>query len=205
MFAERWWLPAALLVAAGAIAVIVGQQGGEQPVLSRALPPAPAGTSPSSAAEAVPRQTVAAPSWISIPSLGVRSDLLRLGLKPDGTLEVPDAADADRAGWYRHSSRPGAPGPAVVVGHLDSREGPAVFSRLAELDAGDRIDIGRTDGSVVRFRVVHLGQYDKAQFPTDAVYGPTPEAELRLITCGGAYVAGAGGYQDNVVVFAAAE
>lgn len=42
--------------------------------------------------------------------------------------------------------------------------------------------------------------YPKDAFPTAAVYGPRPDPELRLITCGGPFREQE--YQDNVVVYA---
>ena len=130
-----------------------------------------------------------------------RTALLRLGRNHDGTIEVP--GDWERAGWYRRGPRPGQAGPAVILGHVDSTSGPAVFSRLGELDVGDEIRIDRADGSVVTFVVDRVERHAKTRFPTDDVYLPTLQPTLRLVTCGGAFDAVSGHYVDNVVVFAA--
>ena len=106
------------------------------------------------------------------------------------------------AGWYEGGTRPGDPGSAVILGHVDSKRGPAVFYRLRELRRGDDIDIVRADGSSVRFAVDRTEQYDKQRFPTDAVYYPTLTTALRLVTCGGEFDAAAGHYRSNVIVFA---
>jgi sortase (surface protein transpeptidase) len=106
------------------------------------------------------------------------------------------------AGWYTRSPRPGAVGPAIILGHIDSDQGPGVFFRLAGLRPGDPIYIRRSDGSTVEFWVTAVQSYLKARFPTQAVYGPTPDAELRLITCGGAFDAATSHYLGNVVVYA---
>ena len=130
----------------------------------------------------------------------MRARLVPLGLNADGTLEVP--ARFDRAGWWSGGARPGEPGPAVIVGHVDSHTGPAVFYRLPELRAGDRIAVVRRDGSRVRFVVQRTERYPKARFPTARVYGRTRGATLRVITCSGAFDRSRGHYLDNMVVYA---
>ena len=140
------------------------------------------------------------PVQIEIPSIGVASRLDRLGRARDRTVEVPSRWEA--AGWYALGTRPGDPGSAVILGHVDSKRGPAVFFRLRELRRGDVIAITRADGSSLRFAVDRAEQYDKRRFPTDAVYYPTLTPELRLVTCGGEFDATAGHYRSNVIVFA---
>ena len=141
-----------------------------------------------------------APVRIEIPRIHVASDLDRLGRAPDKTVQVPSRWEV--AGWYARGTRPGDPGSAVILGHVDSKRGPAVFFRLRELRRGDNIDIIRADGSSVRFAVERTEQYDKQRFPTDAVYYPTMTPALRLVTCGGEFDATAGHYRSNVIVFA---
>jgi Sortase domain len=140
------------------------------------------------------------PVRVEIPSIGVASSLDRLGRAPDGTVEVP--SDWEVAGWYAPGPRPGDPGSAVILGHVDSKGGPAVFYRLRQLRGGDQIKIGRADGSAMRFVVQRTEQYPKDRFPTDEVYYPTLTPTLRLVTCGGDFDAAAGHYRSNVIVFA---
>ena len=144
-----------------------------------------------------------APVRVEIPAIGVATRLQRLGRAGDGTIEVPHGPDKwDVAGWYKDGTRPGDPGSAVILGHVDSKRGPAVFFRLRELRKGDEIAVGRADGSTVRFAVERVAQYDKQRFPTDEVYYPTLTPALRLVTCGGEFDATAGHYRSNVIVFA---
>jgi sortase (surface protein transpeptidase) len=140
------------------------------------------------------------PVRIEIPAIGVTSSLDRLGRAPDKTVQVPSRWEV--AGWYARGTRPGDPGSAVILGHVDSKRGPAVFFRLRELRRGDAIDVIRADGSSVRFAVERTEQYDKQRFPTDAVYYPTMTPALRLVTCGGEFDATAHHYRSNVIVFA---
>lgn len=141
-----------------------------------------------------------APARVAIPAIGVDAAMVPLGLNPNGTLEVP--ASFAVAGWYKLGVRPGEPGPTVIVGHVDSTSGPAVFYRLGRLRAGARVRVSWRTGSSVRFRVYAVREYAKSAFPTALVYGLTRRPELRLITCGGPFDEQTGHYLDDVVVFA---
>ncbi len=151
-------------------------------------------------ASAPPVTAHAEPVEVRIASIGVRSALDRLVLDPTGVLTPP--ADPARAGWFAGGVRPGDPGPAVIAGHVDSRTGAAVFTRLAALRPGAVVEVTDAKGAVARFSVEEVKTYSKAGFPTAQVYGATPDPELRLITCGGAFDQGRGHYVDNVVVYA---
>jgi sortase (surface protein transpeptidase) len=145
-----------------------------------------------------------APVSLDVPAIGVHSLLLRLGLNPDGTVEVPPL-DSPRAGWYENSPTPGEQGPAVILGHVDSaRTGPGVFYDLRTMLPGDGIAVGRADGTTVTFRVDRVVTHPKNSFPTAAVYGDIDHPGLRLITCGGRFDRGARSYEDNIVVYASA-
>ena len=141
------------------------------------------------------------PVALTIPSIGVRAtSLVNLGLAADGTIEVPE--NAAKPGWFSGGPSPGQFGPAVIVGHVDSINGPAVFYPLGALRRGKHVQVERADGSTATFVVDRVEQFDKATFPTHEVYGDTTgRAELRLITCGGAYDEQLG-YLGNVVAFA---
>jgi sortase (surface protein transpeptidase) len=146
------------------------------------------------------------PVRIEIPRIGVTSRLLRLGKEKNGTVETPRKSVWNVAGWYTGSPRPGDPGSAVILGHVDSAaSGPAVFYRLRELRPGDQVLVKRADGSVVRFAVDRTAQFPKASFPTDEVYYPTLQSELRLVTCGGSFDDTTHHYRSNIIVFAKLE
>ena len=145
---------------------------------------------------------VAEPVRLRIPSIGVRTGLQHLGLAADGSIAAP--TEWRTAGWYEEGPRPGQPGPAVIVGHVDSRSGPAVFYRLTELRPGARVLVDLADGTTARFTVTGRQQVAKSQFPADLVYSPTLETILRLVTCGGTFDASTGHYSDNVIVTAVA-
>lgn len=142
----------------------------------------------------------ASPARIEIPAIGVSSALVRLGLNPDGTMQVP--GDYGVAGWFTGGPAPGDTGPAVIAGHVDSRSGPAIFFRLGALRPGDAIKIVRVDGTTVRFVADNIARFPKRAFPTQAVFGPAPDPVLRLITCGGRFDRSRRSYVDNVIVTA---
>jgi LPXTG-site transpeptidase (sortase) family protein len=218
-----------LLLLGGGTAVAVGVMGQDADPSAPALvadgaPPTPsgpaaeptAGSAPGPGSASAPSPSTATtspattaapghlPAAVHIPAIGVRSDLIALGLNPDGTLAVPQPGpDYDKAAWFDGSPRPGDIGPAVIEGHVDSAaNGPSVFYRLGELVAGDRVEVTREDGTVVAFVVDEVRVVPKDDFPTLDVYGNTTTPELRLITCGGPFDSSAGSYVDNVVVFA---
>ncbi len=143
------------------------------------------------------------PTGVRIGSIGVDAEVVELGLTPDGGLDVP--ADFDQTGWYSAGPEPGEPGAAVIVGHVDDWQGPAVFFRLGELTPGDGIEVHHADGTTTSFVVEAVETHDKDEFPSERVYVETDEALLRLITCGGAFDASARSYESNVVVFARLE
>jgi hypothetical protein len=140
------------------------------------------------------------PEALTIPFIGVHTALEKLDRTPQGMLQVPDSTTI--AGWYIGSPRPGEIGSAIIAGHIDSTSGPGVFFRLRLLRQGDLVYVRRVGGTLVVFRVTAEHMYPKDDFPTEQVYGPVPDAELRLITCGGVFDPATGSYLSNVVVYA---
>lgn len=139
------------------------------------------------------------PTWLRIGRIGVDAPLVPLRLDRAGELEAPK--DYDIPGWYADGTPPGDTGPAVIAGHVDSLAASAVFRHLADLRPGDLIEVQRS-AVWLKFTVVATGRYPKGAFPTAQVYGPTPDAQLRVITCGGTFDRARNTYRDNVVVFA---
>lgn len=170
--------------------------------------PTPAGApsaAPGVTSEVHAGMPAAAPTAIDIPKIAARSSLVPLGLNADRTIEVPPVGKPQQAGWYRYGPTPGEVGPAVILGHVDGNKQLGIFYRLKELAPGDQVSVSRVDGSTARFVVTEVEQIDKDVFPSDAVYGDTPDPELRLITCGGSFDHAAHSYRDNIIVFAAWE
>ena len=185
-----------ILAGTGAVGVVfLSQRHAPQPSAGAAGDIAPGGHGPSL------RRSV--PVSVDIPSIGVTSRLLHLGLNADGTIQVPSVVtSANKAAWYKYSATPGQIGASIIEGHVDSDQGPAVFYRLGALRPGDTIDVTLADGVTAIFRVTGVREYTKSKFPAKAIYGATDYAALRLITCGGVFDYATGHYLSSTVVFA---
>lgn len=143
----------------------------------------------------------AEPTVLSIPKIKLETTFEEpLGLNPDGTATVPESYT--KVGWYKHGPTPGELGPAVILGHVDSFEGPAVFFSLGQLEVGDDIYITRSDGSTAHFIVSELERNEQVAFPTTKVYSDLNYAGLRLITCTGTFERGEQRYSHNLIVYA---
>jgi len=142
------------------------------------------------------------PTQISIPSLGVRAKVIKVGQAADGSIATPEADPAEATGWYRLGPTPGELGTAVIVGHVDTASQPAVFHRLPELRKGKLIEVDREDHRVATFTVESVETFPKTSFPAGRIFDSTDRARLVLVTCGGTWVGGNIGYSDNVIVFA---
>ena len=191
----------ALLLVGGAAAIgvaVAAQQHAPQPAA------AAAGATGPSAGQAwwlSLRRSI--PVSVDIPAIGVHSVLLSLGVKPDGTMQVPPLQRTpNAAAWYKYSVTPGQIGTSVIEGHVDNDHGPAVFFRLGALRPGDLVDVRLADGITGVFRVTGVRQYLKSRFPAKTVYRATHFAGLRLITCGGAFDYASSQYLSSTVVYA---
>ncbi|WP_042385684.1 class F sortase [Streptacidiphilus melanogenes] len=177
-------------------AVTARSGSGSDAVLpSRASSLTPAATGPAP----LPPST---PLVLTIPSVQLNAPLLGLGMDGKGAAELPPFSLPRTAGWLRDSASPGEAGTAVVVGHVDTTTGPAVFWNLAAVRPGAEVDVARLDGRTAVFTVDRVQEFPKTGFPTAQVYGPAPGAQLRVITCGGGYDRSKREYTGNVVLFA---
>ncbi|OKI45168.1 class F sortase [Micromonospora sp. CB01531] len=146
--------------------------------------------------------TASRPVSLAVPAIKVTAPITPVGQAKDGSVDVPPLSQHNQTGWYDRGPVPGEPGRAIIVGHVDTKSGPAVFYHLRELKPGDRIEVTRADHSVVTFTVDTVEHFDKANLPADRVYGDDGPPGLRLITCGGEWLGGRAGYADNIIAFA---
>ena len=201
-------LPSLAVIGVALIALLTGAQpestlgpaAGHRPAVTGVPAMVPSSIEAESFRSARSYAMVAPPTRLRIPALRVDSRLDRLGLQKDGTIAVPERVDV--AGWYQRGPRPGQPGPAVILGHVDSRTGPGVFIDLRNVRSGTLVRVDRADGSSVTFRVTEVVRVPKDRFPTNLVYAPTLEPTLRLVTSGGSFDRTRGSYRDNVIAFA---
>ncbi|WP_157250358.1 class F sortase [Nonomuraea typhae] len=196
---------AAVLVFSGGLA-IAGSVKGEPAPAQAAEPATTTGQVTQQApafAEADTSLAKSEPVSVSIEKIGLKgAPIDPVGLNADQSVEVPPLDRPELVGWYKHRPTPGEAGPAVLLGHVDAHGRPAVFAKAHTLRQGDTIAVKRKDGSTARFAVDSVERVDKDAFPTDKVYGATDGAELRLVTCGGAFDQASGHYEDNVIVYA---
>ena len=173
------------------------------PSATAARPAAPAARPAAPAAiPGAPALKRSKPTRLRIPQIGVEAPFTELTLNPAGQLNPPPPDNKNLVGWYRDGVTPGERGSAVVAGHVDTTKGPSVFLLLSLLVPGNKVEVSREDGTVAVFNVDSVQTFAKDAFPDQKVYGKTPDAQLRLITCGGAYDKKRRDYLDNVVVFA---
>lgn len=138
---------------------------------------------------------------VRIPSIRVDAPVVPVGLDAAGWVDAPPAQDPNLAGWFTGAVAPGEQGTAVVVGHVDNNQGPAVFYGLGALKKGSKVEIQRGDAKTAVFEIYGVEVFEKNNFPGDRVYGNSGIPELRVITCGGGF-SQQNGYDGNVVVFA---
>lgn len=141
------------------------------------------------------------PVHLRIPTVGIAAHFEKpLGLQNNQEIQVPEAYET--VAYYKHGPTPGELGPSVILGHVDSYKGPAVFYSLGQLQEGDTIEIDRDDGTTAIFAVDRLERHMQSGFPTKQVYGDLDYAGLRLITCSGTFDRGIQRYSHNLIVFA---
>jgi len=190
----RWWLAAIVLLIVAAAAFALGLRGGPR---SLAGPVDRAGKP--RAAPAVLTVARSVPVELQIPAIGLSVPLSELGLNSNHTVQVP--TNFQVPGWYEYGPSPGQMGSSVILGHVDSYQGPAVFFQLRTLRPGDQVDVVLADGVLAHFVVRQVAMYLKADFPTQLVYGSHGYSALQLVTCGGVFDTQTGHYLSNVVVY----
>jgi sortase (surface protein transpeptidase) len=166
------------------------------PAPAPAVPGMPAPAPSNAAGSATPRS---APVALQIPAIGVAVSLSTLGVNPNQTVQVP--TNFQQPGWFGLGPSPGQTGSAVILGHVDSYKGPAVFFRIRALRAGDQVDVSLADGVTTHFVVNTVATYTKDQFPAQQVYASHGASALQLVTCGGTFDTHTRSYLSNVVAY----
>lgn len=185
---------------AGALGVVVGAAI-SYGLLTQVLIPKPKSTASAAGTTSTSTFARSVPIELTIDKIDLQTTFVEpLDLQADQTIEVPDSYE--QVGWYKNGATPGEIGPAVILGHVDSIHGPAIFYSLPQLEPGDQIKVKRADGTVAVFAVTELKQYNQNNFPTEEVYGAIDYAGLRLVTCTGIFNHWQQRYSHNLVVYA---
>jgi sortase (surface protein transpeptidase) len=164
-----------------------------EPPAPSSPPPAPAPAQPSPPAP---------PARIELPSLGVDTAIVPVGVNSDGLMDIPP--DVSTVGWYRFGPAPGAAaGSAVLSGHVDDHlQGVGVFGRIGDLGPGDAVRIVDEAGVTRAFSVLSREEWSKGEAPLDRIFDRGGSSRLVLITCGGSFNSSTLGYDDNVAITA---
>jgi hypothetical protein len=193
-------VPAHAGLSQAGLAEVARQQGnGTVPIIS--VPKLNATRSPDRTLNVKPLGVRPAPPVeVRIPDLGIEAPVAPAG-QVDGALQIPPP---NEAGWYAGGPRPGEPGRAVIVGHLDTVDGPAVFGALPEIKRGMRIEVDAGNGTQHSFETIGVASVAKSSFPAQSVYAPSRHPTLALITCSGRFDESTGHYEDNLIILARA-
>ena len=147
-------------------------------------------------------QVPSSPVRLRIPAIGVDAHVQSVGLAWQGTGDMGIPTNFTDVGWYKDGPLPGAPGSAVIDGHLDGKDVPqAVFYNLGKLRAGDLVEVEGEDGKTLQFRVLETKLYDYNAPTTDVFSSDVSKSRLNLITCAGDWDKSQKLYNKRVVVF----
>jgi hypothetical protein len=197
--ARVWGAVAAVLLIVATASLTLGLRHHQHPLAGPVVPPTSLTTVPVPVPATVPVVARSTPVSLRVPAISLSTSLSTLGLNPDGTVQVPD--NDTEPGWFRLGPTPGQIGSAVILGHVDSRQGPGVFFQLRTLLPGDQVQVSLTDGAVATFEVTSVATYTKTQFPAQQVYASHGASALQLVTCGGTFDNQTGHYLSNIVVY----
>ncbi|MGD6781724.1 class F sortase [Sutcliffiella horikoshii] len=139
------------------------------------------------------------PHRIEIPSIGVDALVEQVGVIENGQMGVPESFET--VGWYNEGPMPGERGNSVISGHVDSRNGPAVFFELKNLEAGDEIIVSNADGESLTYVVDRIETYPEDESPVEAIFDYSFQSNLNLITCTGTFNRESRNYSDRLVVY----
>jgi len=194
-----WWVVAGVLAVVAVGSVAVGMRHQSHPLAGPVTAPSTLDTTPPPSVAVVAVVAHSTPVSLRVPAISLSVPLSTLGLNPDGTVQVP--GNDTEPGWFRLGPSPGQIGSAVILGHVDSTQGPGVFFQLHALLAGDQVQVSLADGAVANFVVTAVAVYAKAQFPAQQVYASNGSSALQLVTCGGSFDTQTGHYLSNLVVY----
>lgn len=201
----RLAIAGAVIVAVLALVMVTLLGGGpsDQPAARPPLDPKAGVVGVQSPGPIMPIRPLAAsnPLRISYPAIKATSSLVGVGLDAKNEMVVPPTSQPQQAAWYNRAPTPGALGPSVVLGHINGNGKPGVFTDLAKAQKGQFVFIDRADGTTAIFTIYDVQTVPKEKFPTKEVYGNVPDAQIRLITCGGALDTVNRNYLSNVIAY----
>jgi len=127
---------------------------------------------------------------------GGTAELIAAQVSKDGTMSVPERLD--QATWW--GATLGAPvGATLLAGHVNWQGHVGPFAELWQDQVGQQITVVDNKGRNWVYRITQLVTVAKADLPNRAkqLYGLDGDHRLVLATCGGEFVGGNEGYDDN--------
>lgn len=147
---------------------------------------------------AVPVPAGFVPQRLVVESLGIDAPMVATTVDAEGALMPPE--DPAQLGWWRGVRPSEGSGSVLVAGHLDSRRyGQGLLALIVQLAPGDRAVVTGADGEKATYVVRGVQTFPKEALPAGALFGTDGPERLVLVTCGGTYDGGHGGWDSNVV------
>jgi LPXTG-site transpeptidase (sortase) family protein len=141
------------------------------------------------------------PVRLQIPAIGVNAHVEQVGNKADGSMGTPQTF-GDVA-WYEPGSEPGAPGNAVIDGHVDNALTTAgVFEHLSQVSLGETILVSDASGKTLTYTVTETEESPATSTLAASIFTTTGPSQLVLITCDGTWVPSARSFDQRFVVVA---
>ncbi|MBT2569684.1 class F sortase [Planococcus sp. ISL-110] len=145
------------------------------------------------------KRTGIQPTSLEIPAIDLEAQVQHLGITENGEMAVPD--NIEDVSWFSPGYQPGQNGRAVIAGHVDGVDGPAIFWDLSELELGDEVVVQDKDKTLT-FKVHTMESIPLDLADVSKVFGYTSSPELVLVTCSGTYDFDRGTREERLMVYA---
>ena len=193
------WLAVGFVVAA-LVATLLIITGKDEPAVANGPAAAPTPTAPATATQVQQQDTGKAPATVALPG-GGSAKLVAEDLDADGALKIPQGLD--EAAWW--GAKLGADkGVALLSGHVNWKGSKGPFMELWQVKQGQEVKLTDAAGGAWTYRIDSVVTVHKSELASksEELFNPDGPHKLVLVTCGGEYVGGKEGYEDNRVVTA---
>jgi hypothetical protein len=197
----RWWIVgvAGAFVIAAIVATLLVFTGKDEPAVANgATTPVAAAGQPTD--QSAKPDTGQAPSQLSLPGGGT-AKLVQEDLDANGALKIPEGLG--EAAWW--GAKLGADhGVALLSGHVNWKGKKGPFNELWQVKQGQEVKLSDAAGGAWVYRIDATETVHKSELAgrSEQLFDPDGPHKLLLVTCGGEYVGGSEGYEDNRVITA---
>lgn len=141
-------------------------------------------------------QTHAAPVRLIIPSIGIDTAIVGVGVDESGAMAVPSGS-SNTVGWYDGGVVPGDAGSAVLDAHVF-----AAFAALHNIQVGDDVYVVTASGERLRFVVQQEQTLPLSSLSPSQLFRSSETRDLNLITCAGSLTRDRSTYDHRLIVYA---